>query len=1132
MVARSVGIPVKLQVRRQALKVAMMYIFVAGLWILFSDEAVEWLVRDSHSRTTISIYKGMAFVLVTGGLLYFFVARLLKKWAEDVRQRQQAEAAQQEAELNKQLALQEQINKIASAVPGVLYTFLLRPDGRMHFPYFSPTVVEQLGINPDQAAVDATEVFAQMHPDDIARVRADIAESARTLSPWWGEFRFRHKDKGVIWIEARSVPRRQGDGNILWHGCAIEVSDRKTEHAALAKAQQKLIESEEKFSKIFCSSPLPISLSTLEDGRYLDVNEAFQKMLGRAHEEIVSHTSEELNLWRQHDQRAEIIERIKKNGAARNVELDFVTRTGELRKVLWSADMLVVGDRRCLLGMSLDITERNQAEAKLRESEQLYRQLFELESDAVLLADKKTHQILDVNLSGQALYGYSREEFLKLRLEDVSAEPELSRVSIKEDERRIPLRWHRKKNGDRFAVEIATSVFQHQGHALKLAAIRDITLRQQVSEMLRETTEQLLEAQRVAGLGSYVFNAADGTWDCSKVLNELFGITDPAFKRDLAGWLQIVHPQDAPEMKRYLLEDVIKGGKSFDRNYRIVRLNDKQERWVHGLGKLARDDQGRATHMIGVIQDITDRRHAEEQMQVQFSALTAAANAIVISDTQGRIEWVNPAFTRLTGYAAEEAIGKTSKLLKSGQHPPAFYAALWSTILAGKVWHGEIVNHRKDGSSYSEEMTITPVRGADGKLAHFVAIKQDVTERRVVERRMQQTQKMEAIGTLAGGIAHDFNNILAAMFGYAYLLQQDTESNPAAQENVGEILKAAGRAKDLVQQILTFSRQREQKQQIIPLDTVVKEAIKFLRASLPAQIKIEMNLSPDAPAVLAEPTQIYQVTVNLATNALHAMEGKPGVLTVNLDEFKPDKDFLKAHPDFCQPLIPGEGDGANAVPASWARLTVADTGQGMDAQTLERIFEPFFTTKPVGKGTGLGLSVVHGIVQSHNGVILVDSQVGRGTVFRIYFPGRQSAAPPCERPLEQTPPGRGEQILVLDDEPALTSVLKRLLARLNYDVTVSNSPREAVQLVREDPAKFGLVITDLTMPELNGLEVTRQIRSIRPDMPVVLASGFTADLSPENLRTAGISDLLEKPISTKALGEIIHRALSPQKHKE
>jgi CheY-like chemotaxis protein len=315
-----------------------------------------------------------------------------------------------------------------------------------------------------------------------------------------------------------------------------------------------------------------------------------------------------------------------------------------------------------------------------------------------------------------------------------------------------------------------------------------------------------------------------------------------------------------------------------------------------------------------------------------------------------------------------------------------------------------------------------------------------------------------------------------------------------------------------VQQILTFSRQRDQKREAIRLDLVVKEATKFLRASLPAQIKIEMHLAEDAPAVLADPTQIYQVTMNLATNALHAMDGQPGRLTVALDSFLPDEKFIQSHSEF--------------RPVQYTRLTIADTGHGMDAKTLARIFEPFFTTKPVGKGTGLGLAVVHGIVQSHDGAITVESQPGQGTTFCLYFPAQTPTEALTEAATAKLPGGRGQKILLVDDEPALTATFQRLLTRLNYQVITRNSAREAIALFREDPAQFDLVITDLSMPEMNGLELARQLRALRPNMLVILASGFTAELTRENLRAAGVCELLEKPIAMPALAEALQRTFA------
>jgi PAS domain S-box-containing protein len=628
---------------------------------------------------------------------------------------------------------------------------------------------------------------------------------------------------------------------------------------------------------------------------------------------------------------------------------------------------------------------------------------------------------------------------------------------------------------------------------------------------LLETTAQLLDAQKLASLGSYVFEVPTGQWKCSAILDELFGLPATGFIKDLTGWLDLVHPEDREDLRAYLTEQVLKNHAPFDRQYRIVRWNDRRERWVHGLGKLVLDDQGRVVKMVGVIQDITERKRAEEQLSVQVSALTAADNVIVIVNRHGAIEWVNPAFTKVSGYSAAEAVGANPRILKSGQHPPSYYANLWATVLTGNVWRGEIINRHKDGRLYTEEMTITPVRGAAGQISHFIAIKQDITERRHLENRMQQAQKMEAIGNLAGGIAHDFNNILGAMFGYAHLLQQDTQGDPVAQESVEEILKAANRAKELVQQILTFSRKREQKPEIIKLDLVIREAIKFLRASLPAQIKIELNLAADTPTVLADPTQIYQVTMNLATNALHAMEDRPGRLSVHLDPVQPGAQLLQAHPEL--------------KPIPYARLTVADTGHGMDTTTLQRIFEPFFTTKQVGRGTGLGLAVVHGIIQSHHGVITVESQVGQGTTFTLYFPAQERTETSPAVVAGAAPLGQHQKILVLDDEPALTSVMQRALRRLDYQVTTSNDAAAAVRLVRDQPSAFDLVITDLTMPELNGLEVARQLRALRPDLPIILVSGYSVAVDADSLRAAGICERLEKPVTPGAIAEAAARAL-------
>jgi CheY-like chemotaxis protein len=298
---------------------------------------------------------------------------------------------------------------------------------------------------------------------------------------------------------------------------------------------------------------------------------------------------------------------------------------------------------------------------------------------------------------------------------------------------------------------------------------------------------------------------------------------------------------------------------------------------------------------------------------------------------------------------------------------------------------------------------------------------------------------------------------------------------------------------------------------VLSLGTIVKEVMKFLRASLPSNIKIEVNLASDTPNVLADPTQVHQVVMNLATNAFHAMEDTNGQLTANLDRFEPGAEFIRSHPEF------------RAL--AYARLILADTGHGMDARTLERIYEPFFTTKPLGKGTGLGLAVVHGIIRSHEGIISVESSVGQGTTFYLYLPAHTAGGTPVQKPNHSVAAGQGQRILFLDDEPVLTSLFQRQLQRLNYNVTTTNSAREAIGLVEKNPASFDLLITDLTMPEISGLEVARQIHRLRPDLPIILATGFNAALNENDLHSAGICKLMEKPITATALAATVARAI-------
>ena len=393
-----------------------------------------------------------------------------------------------------------------------------------------------------------------------------------------------------------------------------------------------------------------------------------------------------------------------------------------------------------------------------------------------------------------------------------------------------------------------------------------------------------------------------------------------------------------------------------------------------------------------------------------------------------------------------------------------------------------------------------------------VGTAEDITERRKLEDQFRQSQKLEAIGTLAGGIAHDFNNILGAIIGYTELIKMSlVGKNEAAIGHLDAVLQASRRAVSLVRQILTFSRQEDHGRIPVQLGHVVDEPLKLLRATLPATIRLEEAFADDLPTVLADPTQIHQIVMNLGTNAAHAMNDRPGRLRVMLEKVVIDEQMAKGN--------------ASLHPGLYARLTVSDTGSGMNAETVQRIFEPFFTTKPPGEGTGLGLSVVHGIMRNHEGAVTVYSQPGEGTVFHMYFPAyAHDASDAVARPAE-VPKGSGERILFVDDEKPLALLGQSLLESLGYVVMAGTQVQEMLARVKADPAGFDLIVTDLAMPEMTGTEFAAQILKIRPDLPIILATGYTASLTFERAQALGIRELLIKPLTRESLGLAVQRAL-------
>lgn len=530
--------------------------------------------------------------------------------------------------------------------------------------------------------------------------------------------------------------------------------------------------------------------------------------------------------------------------------------------------------------------------------------------------------------------------------------------------------------------------------------------------------------------------------------------------------------------------------------------------------QLLRDAAGKPFALETFFSDVTQRRKVEQERIRLMTAIEQAAEVVMITDPSGIIQYTNPAFEHTTGYTREEGIGKNPRLLKSNVHGHEFYQALWSTLHRGEIWKGRFVNKRKDGSLYDAESTITPVRNASGSIANYVAVTRDITQDLKLEQQLRQAQKMDAIGTLAGGIAHDFNNILSAVIGYTELSMDDSTSRRTVRDNLEQVLKAANRAKDLVRQILAFSQKIEEGKKSVALAPLVKEALELLRASIPSTIEIKSILKSDA-FILGVSSQIHQVIVNLCTNAAYAMKDKGGVLIIELDTVNLDEQSHRP---------------AELEPGKYALLSIRDTGSGIAPEILDMIFDPFFTTKAPGEGTGLGLSIVHGIVTGHGGAIKVVSELKRGTIFDIYLPLLQKgvSAPPAPTP--QPLPGT-ERILLVDDESSIVDIITRILQGLGYHVTGFTSSLEALQAFRKTPLSFDAVISDYTMPHMTGMDLAQEIVAIRPDMPVIIITGFSDTLTEGKLLKAGVKSIIPKPITRRSLAENLRQVLDRQKDK-
>jgi len=767
---------------------------------------------------------------------------------------------------------------------------------------------------------------------------------------------------------------------------------------------------------------------------------------------------------------------------------------------LWMRDELRLirdadGNPREIIGFWFDITERKQAEDRARRlaafPELNPNPVLEFAADGSLTYHNPAAQELVRRFGArdlQELMPPNSDQIIRECL--ASGRPRL----------RVETRW-----GDR---TLSWSFYPIEQLGVVHAYAGDVTERKQAEEALRESEARFRRLFENSLVGIYRTTPDGRILLANPTLVKM--LRYPSFEALAQLNLEKdgFHPQSPRRLFKETMErdGVVRGLES------VWICADGTAIYVRESAQAVRGPDGRIEYYDGVVEDITERKQAEVAQARLATAIEQAAEAVMITDTQGTLQYVNPAFEKVTGYRRKEAIGRNPRFLKSGKHNAEFYQRLRATLTRGEVWQGHFIDKRKDGTLYTAEATISPVRDPAGRIINYVAVLRDVTREAQLEAQLRQSQKLEAIGQLAGGVAHDFNNILAVILMQTELLLTQGDVAESVRDGIQQIRAAAERAANLTRQLLAFSRRQVMQPRDLDLNEVVTNLAKMLQRIIGEDVRLELHLHPTPLMTHADAGMLDQVLMNLAVNARDAMP-KGGRLIIETTA----REFSAAEAAALLDVKPGHYVG----------LRVSDTGCGIPPEILPRIFEPFFTTKEPGKGTGLGLATVFGIVKQHGGCIQVASEPGRGTTFEVYLPAlAETTTAASEAESRPGPRGGTETILLVEDDADVRLVTRLTLERHGYRVLEAPDGLAALELWRQHRDAVALLLTDLVMPgELDGRELAQRLRADRPQLKVIYTSGYSPELAGRELHSRSGEAFLQKPCPAERLLETVRECL-------
>jgi PAS domain S-box-containing protein len=993
---------------------------------------------------------------------------------------------------------------------------LLSPEGLIL--YESPSVTRILGYAPGELL--GRNAFELMHPEDIPKVQplfAQLLSSPGNVRQ--AEYRYLHKDGSWRWID--------GTGANLLHLPSVhaivtnfhDVTDRR-------EAEEQLKRAEERYRAIFNNATVGI-FQTTPSGQFITANPAMARTLGYdSPEELIR---ERRNIAQEGyvdpNLRTVFQELMEAEGEVVGFEYEVYRKDGRKIWVAESAHAIrnAAGEILYYEGFFEDITERKRAEEKLRESEEQFRQIAETINQVFWMTDPQKNRLLYVSPAYEQIWGGTLREVYESPTSWLAAvhhedRPRLQEAALTKQVQGTYDEVYRIVRPDgsvRWIHDRGFPVKNAAGEVYRVTGVaEDITPVKEADDALRQSEQRYRTLVETMTEGIVqVSNEA-----VIQFVNDRFCEMVGYRREELIGKVDIdllVCSEDRPlvlEKNRLRQQGVS------DRYELRLRKKSGELLWTLVSATPVTDASGTVIGSIGTLTDITLLKHHEEQIRQQASLLEITPSAILVRDLEHTIKYWNRGAERLYGWTRDEAVGRNVlELLYTMEELPKFKEAQRRVMQEGQ-WSGELKHRTRPGKEVFVHSVWTLMRDERGVPRSVLVVNTDITEKKTLQERLIRAQRLESIGTLAGGIAHDFNNILGIILGHLYVIEKQLEGiseAAGAQKSLDAIQEAATRGTTLVKQLLTFARKTETVFESVLINDLVTDLLKLLTETFPKTITIKAHLGRNLPPILGDNNQLHQVLLNLCVNARDAMPSG-GILELSTSVVS--HSVIKAK------------WGEAPVP-EYIMITVADTGIGMDEETMSHIFEPFFSTKEVGKGTGLGLATSHGIVESHNGFIDVESEKGRGTAFKIYLPVQPRTVVGKEKARDDLDeiPGGDEVLLLIEDEEPMRELVKSLLESKGYTVLVAENGREGIQRFAEHQKEIALVLSDMGLPKLSGENVFYHLRQLKPTVPVIIASGYLDSNVKSKLFQDGMTDFLQKPYHPAKVLRTIRAALDKRK---